>query len=1373
MKLLPWLLNRPHKVSLQTVLVCSFVLQIAVAVGLTGYFAYRNGQQAVDDLANQLMQEVGDRIQQHLYSLTKSSQDIAQVVADDVEMGALDLSLADLQPLDSYFLKRIKTFDAASFIYVGTETGKFIGAGPDRSDEGDAYLVEVADETTHGNYVSYRVNERGDRLQQIQTTPQYDPRQRPWYQAAIAKGNATWSPIYPFIGAANTGLTITAVKPFHNAAGQVAGVAAVALYLNDLNDFLKRLSLTRTGEVFILEPSGLLVASSENQRPYVLRDGKPQRLAAAASSDPLIRATTQQFSQRFSSAALSQHQQFDFTWQGERQYVQITPWRDEFGLDWQIVAVVPESDFMEQIHQNWRTSIVLCIASLLVASVVGVQTARWLTEPILRLNQAAKEVAKGNFDRVVQVDRADEVGELAQSFNDMAWQLKTSFSAYEQSETRFAKLLESLPVGVSAIDQQGKVIYINLEGVKLLGKGLVEDRSIEPRSQAYGAHSFGAELFNPNSLYPTVEFPAVRALQDETLKINHLEIHKDTGTIVPIEVQSTPVYDANGEIIYAISVFQDITNRKQAEQILANYNWTLATQVAVRTAELVATNTALEQEVAERERTQVALKQSETKLNDILNSATAAIACFRYQSEAIYRSGQTVFSPHVDYTFCSAGHLAVFGYPPEAFMRDRTLWRSRIPDQDWEQVIEPGYQLLFGQGALVQGTLTIEYRFYDKDGSLRWISDSLVARWEESDRSWSITAVGTDITARKRAEEALQISERNLRVVFNNSYDAMIIHRADGTILDVNDRMLELYQVTRDEAMHLSFQQDYSAPQNPIDQLPKIWQWVLSGETICHEWKAKRPTDGFIFDVEVALRKIRLAEQDVILANVRDISDRKQAAAALEAQRAFLYQVIDAVPNAIFVKDRLGRYTTINQAFAQRYGLPVEVILGKRDQDFNPDPSQITQFSQNNRKVMRSRQPYMTSTAIRDREGEIRWYQAVISPFTDAKGKVQGVIGAATDITSLKQIEAELRQAKEEAEAANKAKSAFLANISHELRTPLNAILGFSQLMAHDTLTFQQQKQLATINRNGEHLLQLINDVLSLAKIESGHIGLEETNCNLYQLLRAIEEMFSLRAANKGIQLICDRATVPQYLYTDEQKLRQVLANLVDNAIKFTEQGSVTVRVRAIQAGETHSSRRTADNPIAFLQLQVEDTGLGIAAADLETIFESFKQSETGRRSHQGSGLGLSICRHYVQLLGGELTVSSQPRQGSCFQFAIPFKPGAPLQPNVRESFSAGQPSITGATKPIAIPLAETGAEACSLLQADVFAVMPPSWLDRLDFAARSADAKAIFSLIEQIPAAQLDLKEAIAELVNHFQLEELIRLVNEARQKGLNKQET
>lgn len=309
----------------------------------------------------------------------------------------------------------------------------------------------------------------------------------------------------------------------------------------------------------------------------------------------------------------------------------------------------------------------------------------------------------------------------------------------------------------------------------------------------------------------------------------------------------------------------------------------------------------------------------------------------------------------------------------------------------------------------------------------------------------------------------------------------------------------------------------------------------------------------------------------------------------------------------------------------------------------------------------------VTSTPIFDETGTVEYAIAAFQDISDRKQAEKTLIENVRleqEISDRKLAEAELEKAKDAAEAANRAKSTFLANMSHELRTPLNAILGFSQLMNQDAnLLTEQKENLGIIHRSGEHLLTLINQVLDLSKVEAGCMTLSETNFDIHYLLADVEDMFALKAQDKGLHLQFDcAANVPKYIRTDEVKLRQVLINLISNAIKFTDSGSVSVEVKRQKAkGKSEAESQITNNRFharravqpTTITFEVKDTGVGIAADELEKLFKPFVQTASGQRVQQGTGLGLTITHQFVRLMGGEVTVISRGKA---------FTPGMPLR---------------------------------------------------------------------------------------------------------------
>ena len=296
--------------------------------------------------------------------------------------------------------------------------------------------------------------------------------------------------------------------------------------------------------------------------------------------------------------------------------------------------------------------------------------------------------------------------------------------------------------------------------------------------------------------------------------------------------------------------------------------------------------------------------------------------------------------------------------------------------------------------------------------------------------------------------------------------------------------------------------------------------------------------------------------------------------------------------------------------------------------------------------------------AIYQNTGPRQWKASEINIAVQIGSQLGVAVQQAELLVQTQRQSAALERAVIAADTANRSKSEFLANMSHELRTPLNAILGFAQVMDRDSnLSHQQREQIRIINRAGEHLLSLINDILEMSKIEAGRTTLNENTFDLYDLLNTMEEMFTIKAKNKSLQLIFERREeVPQYLYGDEGKLRQVLMNLLSNAIKFTKKGGVAVRV-GMKTPEVAANLEL--NSQFFIRFEVEDTGAGIAPEEMNKLFEAFVQTDSGRKSQQGTGLGLPISQKFVELMGGGITVRSEVDRGSIFAFEVSVKLGS------------------------------------------------------------------------------------------------------------------
>ena len=362
-----------------------------------------------------------------------------------------------------------------------------------------------------------------------------------------------------------------------------------------------------------------------------------------------------------------------------------------------------------------------------------------------------------------------------------------------------------------------------------------------------------------------------------------------------------------------------------------------------------------------------------------------------------------------------------------------------------------------------------------------------------------------------------------------------------------------------------------------------------------------------------------------------------------------------------------GSFLKVNQALCQMLGYSEEELFQRTFQDLTHPDDLEADLAFVRQMLSGAIHTYQMEKRYFHKNGNVIWASLSVSLVRDQEGQPLYFISQIQDISERRQVESD-RIARQAAEEANRAKSAFLSNMSHEIRTPLNAILGFAQILERDaSLSPRQKGILRTIRRSGQHLLNLINDILDMSKIEAGRLELNPIDFCLHDLLDDVEMMFRSRAQAKGLQLLMERADdLPRYVDGDEAKLRQVLINLVGNAIKFTETGGVVVRVRVDAEPEGIDGKAIT----LRLVVEVEDSGPGIPADELDRIFEPFRQSAAGRDAG-GTGLGLAVSRRLVELMGGRLTVKSQIGKGSCFRFdaMVKLAAGAPQEigPEMRQ----------------------------------------------------------------------------------------------------------
>ncbi|MEG4043296.1 ATP-binding protein [Microcoleus sp. Pol17_C1] len=414
------------KLPLRTVLIVPFVLQIVGAVGLVGYLSFRNGQKAVNNLASQLMSEVTLRVEQNLQVYLTTPHQINQTKLDAVKLGLLNME--NLSAWEKYLWRQVQLYPYINFTSVGNNRGDY-RSGEQLSN--GSRTMNVIEKSTGLNFNSYNTNALGDRTTVTTLVKNYDNRQHPAYQKAVKVGKATWSSV--FVSLLEPTLLISAIQPVYSDKNQLEGVLFTALRLDHLGRFLNNLKVGKSGQTFIIDRQGTLLATSTTEKPFRTKGNDRQLFKVEESSNPFTQATAKYLTAKFKKLdQIKKSELLSFEIDDKRQFLKVLPFQDGKGLDWVIVVVVPEADFTKEIDANTRTAVLLCFAALGVAVVIGILTSQWVTNPILSLNTAAKNIAKGEWDKTVESERSDELGELAKSFNSMAQQLQQSFETLEQ-----------------------------------------------------------------------------------------------------------------------------------------------------------------------------------------------------------------------------------------------------------------------------------------------------------------------------------------------------------------------------------------------------------------------------------------------------------------------------------------------------------------------------------------------------------------------------------------------------------------------------------------------------------------------------------------------------------------------------------------------------------------------------------------------------------------------------------------------------------------------------------------------------------------------------------------------------------------------------
>ena len=531
-----------------------------------------------------------------------------------------------------------------------------------------------------------------------------------------------------------------------------------------------------------------------------------------------------------------------------------------------------------------------------------------------------------------------------------------------------------------------------------------------------------------------------------------------------------------------------------------------------------------------------------------------------------------------------------------------------------------------------------------------------------------VSAEAHDVSLRKQAEEVLLKAGALQKAIFNSANFSSIATDAKGVIQIFNVGAERMLGYTAAEVMNKITPADISDPEEVIARAKALSAELGTPITPGFEalvFKASRGIediyeltyirqDGSRFPAVVSVTALRDAQDAIIgylligtdnTARKLVEAEQKKLDQRLRDQQFYTRSLIESNIDALMTTDPSGIITDVNKQMEALTGCTRDELIGAPFKSYFTDPERAEagiKLVLSEKKVT----DYELTACARDGKQTVVSYNA--TTFYDRGRTLQGVFAAARDVTERKRFEAELQQAKAVAESASQSKSDFLASMSHEIRTPMNAIIGIADLLAKTALSPEQNKYVQIFRRAGDNLLHLINDILDLSKVEASQLELERTGFSLHDLLEKVTEMVAVRAHDKGLSLVCEIApNMPTDLIGDPTRLRQVLLNLLGNAIKFTEFGEVALRVTP--DGDS--------SVMGTLRFTISDTGVGIPSEKLDAVFERFTQADSSTtRRFGGSGLGLTISKRLVELMGGRIWVASVVGKGSVFSFAVPLE---------------------------------------------------------------------------------------------------------------------
>ena len=870
---------------------------------------------------------------------------------------------------------------------------------------------------------------------------------------------------------------------------------------------------------------------------------------------------------------------------------------------------MPEFDAPSAIALLKETNI--DIPLIIISGTIGEETA----VECMRLG-AHDYFMKANLSRLCSaIARELEESEARNKQRQAEAQRKAALEALRQSEEKYRNILEDIEDAYYEVDLAGNLTFFNDSLCRLYGYS--QEGLMGMKYRQYTDKETGKKVFQAfNKVYKTGE---------PIKEFNWQAVRKD-GSKIYVELSISLKKDSLGKIAGFRGIIHDITERKRAEE---------------------------------------ELRESEKK--------------YRLLADNIH---DVIFALDMNlrYTYISPSVKILRGYEPEEVLKQQSIEQTLTPSsldlamRTFSEVME--LEKIKYRDITESYTLQLEMK--RKDGTTVWTEVNFSFIRDEDQRPVGIMGLTREITDRKKAEsqraaalEKARESEERYKALFDRSLDLVYIIDFEGRFIDANDAALNRLGYKREEVNSLNLVSLMDEDQIPLalEIVREIRETGVQKEVAEIRLRHKDGTDVYVESQGSAV--ISNGKTVAIQAIARDTTERRQAEKELLFLTRRLNDIIEFIPDATFVINQEKKITAWNRAIEEMTGVKKEVMLGKDDYEYalpfygrrRPilidllDKSELDK-SDNEiyalyKYVERGNKIYAESyiPTLYGGKGAHLWH--VAAPLFDRDGMRFGSIEVIRDVTDIKAKEASLKESlrsKEVAEAATKAKSEFLATMSHEIRTPMNGIIGLVNLTIQTDLTEKQRDYLTKIETSAQNLLTIINDILDFSKIEADKMNLDILKFNLEDVMTNVYDLTYPDAVKKGLALfshIDDH--VPLSLEGDPLRLQQILMNLISNAVKFTDKGEVVIRV------ELYDKFKSGEKDYTRLRFSVKDTGIGLTPEQIKNLFQLFTQADGSiTRRYGGTGLGLAISKRLVQLMGGEIDVSSEIGKGSTFTFLIP-----------------------------------------------------------------------------------------------------------------------